>query len=282
MGRGLLGLAPALLALAALSTGCRNGALGGVGGATLQQDVFEIKTMLRDLREMTAANKRATDQQLAGLEDKIEFNNRSRQASIEELRQRTGQHSQDLQDIQKMLDELSFQLNTLATKLDMQAATLSNRSRDLLQPAEPGKAAFEEGHRLYNLAQYPQAAASFRQSLEKGLNEENKIQAMFWLGESHYRDAKLDEAGQAYTDLINVNSSHLRAWTSLERLAMIQEQRGLFDIAYDLYSQIATRFPNYENIASVEQRLAALKPKLNTPPANVPTPPPPDPAERRP
>lgn len=230
----------------------------GEAGA-VAQDVYDIKTMVRQMSDEDKSTKRMMEHRLGALEEKTQSRNELLNTNLTEIEKRIQAQNDEITALRKEVAQLSFQLETIGTMLDIKPPKLSPETANLLETKAEGDALFDDAQKQFNLGQYAAAKDGFEQAIAKGLEGDRAIEAQYWLAESLFRTPDLKGAYDQYTRLITSNPSHALAWRSLERLAEINEQQGRQDDALRLYDQILTTNPGYEGIDRVQQRVKALR-----------------------
>ncbi len=241
-------------------TGCT--AMGivppGEGGA-MAQDIYDIKAMVRQMSDDDKSTKRMMEHRLGALEEKVQSRNDLLNTNLTEIEKRIQSQNEEIASLRKEVAQLSFQLETMGTMLDIQPRELSEQTSGLLQTQDEGKPLFDDAQKEFNLGRYDAAREGFQAALDQGLTGDKQIEAQYWLAESLFRTPDLKGAYDQYTRLITSNPSHNLAWRSLERLAEINEQQGRQDDALRLYDQILSTNPGYEGFERVEQRVKQLR-----------------------
>jgi TolA-binding protein len=230
----------------------------GEGGA-VAQDVYDIKSMVRQMADEDKSTKRMMEHRLGALEEKVQSRNELLNANLTEIEKRIQAQNDELAALRREVAQMTFQIETISTMLNIQKPEMSPETAGLLQTREEGEPVFEDAHRQFNLGRYDDAGKGFEQALSLGLPGDKAIEARYWLAESLFRKPDLKGAYEQYTNLITSNPSHALAWRSLERLAEINEQQGREDDALRLYDQIMTTNPGYEGIDRVRQRVRELR-----------------------
>lgn len=225
----------------------------------MAQDIYDIKAMVRQMSDEDKSTKRMMEHRLGALEEKVQSRNELLNSNLGELEKRIQTQSEEIAALRKDVAQLSFQLETLSTLLDIEAPKLSQQTETLLQSGAEGDALFDDAQKQFNLGRYDAAREGFQAAIDKGLSGDRAIEAQYWLAESLFRTPDLKGAYDQYTRLITSNPSHNLAWRSLERLAEINEQQGRQDDALRLYDQILTTNPGYEGVDRVRQRVRQLR-----------------------
>lgn len=241
-------------------TGCSSMGIvpPGEGGA-MAQDVYDIKAMVRQMSDDDKSTKRMMEHRLGALEEKVQSRNDLLNTNLTEIEKRIQSQNNEIASLRKEVAQLSFQLESIGTMLDIQPPELSQETSDLLQTQEDGEPLFDEAQKEFNLGRYDAAREGFQAALDAGLSGDKEIEAQYWLAESLFRVPELKAAYDQYTQLITSNPSHNLAWRSLERLAEINEKQGRQDDALRLYDQILSTNPGYEGFERVEQRVKQLR-----------------------
>jgi TolA-binding protein len=230
----------------------------GEGGA-VAQDIYDIKSMVRQMSDEDKSTKRMMEHRLGALEEKVQSRNELLNANLTEIEKRIQAQNDELAALRREVAQMTFQIETISTMLNIKKPELSPQTADLLQTTEDGEPIFEDAHRQFNLGRYDEARQGFEQAIKLGLPGDKAIEAQYWLAESLFRKPDLKGAYEQYTNLITSNPSHGLAWRSLERLAEINEQQGRQDDALRLYDQILTTNPGYEGVDRVRQRVRELR-----------------------
>ncbi len=257
--------AAAGLLLAGVVLGCQS----GQGGSLVSGDIYAIKTDISKLMEAQESGRRTLDYRLETLEEKVQSRNDLLNTNLTEIEKRLREQNDEILGLRKEIGELTFQLDALRRKLDVQAAQLSPTSSALLETAAAGEAAYNEALRQFNLGRYDLARQGFEKALGEGATGDLAIQARFWLGEACYKQPDLTAAYDHYTRLIWADPTHPLAWRGLERLAEIRVKQGQPAEALRFYEEIIRSNPGYEGIQRVKENHAALQ-------AGRPTPAPPE------
>lgn len=229
------------------------------GDGILAGDVHELRLLVERLSEKQDSIDRTVKHRLDTIEDKIQFRNELIKTTLSEIENRILEQNKDMSALMSEVLELSFQLETLITKLDMKPSRPSARTSRTLSTTQPGEEAFDEAQRQFNLGRYDEARKEFEQALAQGATGDLAIRSQYWLAESLYRQPDLDAAYDRYTELIIAHNTHNLAWRSLERLAEINDKEGRVDDALHLYGEIIQRNPGYEGIERVKQIVEQLK-----------------------
>lgn len=244
-------------------TGCGLFGVSAGGGGSVGSDIYDLNQTVTRMENEQKTFKRTIDHRMTALETKIDSQSEMLSTSLVDIARDIRTQSEEIDTLQKEIASLSFQLETLATLLEIKPNETSQETKALLRAKEIGQESFEEGERQFNLARYELARKLFAKALEQGLAGEKQIEAQYWLAESYFRSSNLDAAYANYTRLIQSNPSHVLAWRSLERLGSIEDQRGRYSRALDFYGEILKRNPNYDGIERVRESADAVQAKVN-------------------
>lgn len=253
-----------LLSLLAFAlTGCGLFGVSAGGGGNVGSDIYELRQAVQGISDTQRSVNRTSDHRLTALETKIDSLSEMLSTNLGEIERRIRNQSEEIDTLQKEIASLAFQLETLATLLEIKPTEASKETKALLRAKEIGQESFEEGERQFNLGRYELARKSFAKALEQGLVGEKQIEAQYWLAESYSRVSNLDAAYDEYTKLIQSRPSHVLAWRSLERLAAIEDRRGRYQRSLELYGEIIKRNPNYDGIERVRESSNEVQAKIN-------------------
>ena len=93
--------------------------------------------------------------------------------------------------------------------------------------------------------------------LEPGADQ--KIDILFWLGDTCEQLGELEDARKHYSDLIKSNAQHTKAWVSFERIATIEKKQGNLDTALDMLNTIVKEHPGYPDAERVRSAIIEIK-----------------------
>lgn len=238
-------------------------ACAGLGSQNeiMSKDLLEIKTLSQGIKSAQESNGRRVDYRLGALEDKIQTRNDQLRESLTDIEKRLREEREEVLDLRKLVSDLSFQIGTLTTKLDMQGTETARGATGTVaqEPKQGADEMFRDALRQYNLGRYDLAREGFEKALEQNPTGELGIKTLYWLAETCFRQPDLEPAGEFYTQLIQSNPSHHLAWKSLERLADINHKQGRTSDALSMYESIATGHPGYEGIERVKEQIRILR-----------------------
>jgi TolA-binding protein len=272
-----------LIVLAGALTGC--GTLASNDVALLSHDIYEIKGNLDKSIAKQDASDRQTKYALDAIQEALQGRNDAIKTSLEDMEKRLRDQAAALQKLQDQLQVLNFAVNATSKRMggggDLTSAAQAGPAPapGPGQGVEPGAtnplnlnpASAEQllasGQQQYNTQNYQGARDVLKQALQLNPQGDNRIEVLFWLGESYMKLNVLDDAKKCFTDLIGVNQTHPKAWTALEEIANIALAQGDKDYASKLLGQIVTVNPAYAQIGRVKATLARIQqPPRVTPP----------------
>ncbi len=116
---------------------------------------------------------------------------------------------------------------------------IENKNDELKEAYQ--RIAYGRGVELFNNAQFVQSAEMFKIALKyRGFNQQREAGAIYWLGESLYRQGKYDEALQQYKLFKDAPAAH-----TLEEFVMADYNMGYAYLKKDSYSAASQSFRQF-------------------------------------
>jgi TolA-binding protein len=123
---------------------------------------------------------------------------------------------------------------------------------------------YREGLLLFYQKHYKEAIATFKDLLEKGIQEELTDNCEYWMGECHFGEHEYRAAVVQFQKVLTIESSNKKT-DAFFMLGKSCEHLRDFDKARWAYEELNKHYPQNEHAKAVKSRLKLLKGKLSAP-----------------
>lgn len=255
---GMTALAGAVaLGLGACATPLYTGQGGGQGDETRQIIVDGLDKLEADHRQIKS--------DLGNLNSAVDASNERTRNQIDDLSRQLKQQQQALErlqgDVQAVLAKVQAGGGAPASGGGFNPAPAPGPGAGLAPenpapgagtqgaqaPAGPTSftdpaAAINAGKAALSQNQFDAARDAFAAAQKLATSDNQRIEALYQLGETAFTQRNYQEAAKDYTDAININSQSPQAWYSFERLGDIDRINGNNQAALEKYNTILTQW----------------------------------------
>lgn len=282
-----------IFCFAVLLTGC---GYRSVYTPNEMREIIEMRSMMDEDREQREGFYLKIESALNSVQKAQENDQLVSKELLDDVLSHLRRLEDEIEKSKTLLDVHTFTLDRMGQRMGLGSSSVQpgqheNNPPDeleegqMVEPAPFGQSALDRtlsiAHNAYNLGDFSDAREKFEISLELEPGADQKIDILFWLGDTCEQQGELQDARKHYSDLIKSNAQHVKAWVSFERIANIEKKQGNLDSALNMLSTIVKEHPGYPDAERVraaiieiklEKRNLSLEEKL--PGVEIPVPPP--------
>jgi tetratricopeptide (TPR) repeat protein len=260
---------------AIMITGC--GGYGSLYTPHEMREIIEMRQMMEDEQEQREAFYRKIESTLNSIQKAQENDQLVSKELLDDVLSHLRRHEEETERTKSMLDLHAHALDRISQRMGFGTAGKPQDRRETYFPPdrehateEPvpsyGQSALDQAisnaHNDYNLGNFSEARENFEIALDLDPDAGQKIEILFWLGDTCDQLDELEDARRYYSDLIKSNAAHTKAWVSFERLANIRCKQGDMDAALNMLNSIVKDHPGYPDIERVKSTIADIKQDL--------------------
>lgn len=222
---------------------------GGVVAAPSQGDLDARVTRLEQLME---------SQTLVDMLQRIE----GLQQEVQQLRGQVEEQQHTIQALQRRQRELYVDMDRRLSRLEQGNASGATNSGNTVagdsdDAAEQG--AYQRAFDLLRDSRYDEAAAGFRQFLERFPNGHYAHVAQYWIGEASYARRDFQAAITEYQRLIELYANSPKVPEALLKIGTCRHELEENDAATQVLTDLVTRFPDSTEAGQARTLLQQIK-----------------------
>ena len=222
------------------------------------RDILEIKTKLDKTLEQQSAENRKLEYSLSSINEKLDGRTDSMQTVLDDLTKQQRKQMEELEKIRAMVEGIGIRSTGAGAVANAGPAPL-----DSGQPVTPAPTtavqAIANANQQLQAGRFNEAREGFRTALGLNPTPDQKVFALYGLGESLYQINDLQAALQSFNDLISLQPAHPKAWASVERIGDIRAKLNDKANALAAYQLIVDKYPQYPAINQVKTKINEVR-----------------------
>ncbi len=242
----------------------------------LSRDMYEVRQQLGEFMKQQESIDNKVTYSLGSIDENLQSNGQIVQNAIDGLQKQLRDQQEEMNQLRGSMEAMMVTLDSLSRRMGVTPAgsATGGSQPGITSPgdsAQPGQApaptgpattaadqAYQGALQQFNMGRYEQAREGFMTALSQNPTNEQKVDILYWLGETIYQLGDKDTAFNTFSQIIDVNQQSQQAWRAVERMGDIRMEQGRKEDALVEFQKFSI-YQDYPNIDRVNEKMARLR-----------------------